>query len=143
MNVLSRLRLRWRDRRLERRLDRIWRRGQVDRVLAALRTRTGSTFLVSARTVATDPVCVAEIAWLDGFCVRVGLCHPGAVADLARLVDNGRVVTLGRAVHSGQVWSLDFELGDRSFPLLAGAVTIDPGGGGAVPPITPLVLQDA
>ena len=139
MNVASRLRL-W---RLDRRLDRIWRRGQVDRVLSALRTRTGSTFLVSARTVTTDPVCVAEIAWLDGFSVRLGLCHPGAVADLARLLDNGRVVTLSRAVYSGQMWSLDFALGDRSFPLLAGAVTIGPGGGGGVPPITPRVLQDA
>lgn len=138
MNVASRLRL-W---RLDRRLDRIWRRGQVDRVLSALRTRTGSTFLVSARTVATDPVCVAEIAWLGGFSVRVGLCHPGAVADLARLLDNGRVVTLSRAVYSGQMWSLDFALGDRSLPLLAGAVTIAPGGGG-VPSITPRVRQDA
>jgi hypothetical protein len=137
VNVVSRLRL-W---RLDRRLDRIWRRGQVDRVLSALRTRTGSTLLVSARTVATDPVCVAEIAWLDGFSVRLGLCHPGAVADLARLLDNGRVVTLSRAVYSGQMWSLDFALGDRCFPLLAGAVTIGPGGG--VPPITPRVRQDA
>ena len=139
MNVVSRLRL-W---RLDRRLDRIWRRGQVDRVLSALRTRTGSTFLVSARTVATDPVCVAEIAWLDGFSVRLGLCHPGAVADLALLLDSGRVVTLARAVYSGQTWSLDFALGDRSFPLLAGAVTIGPGGGGGVPPITPRALQGA
>ena len=136
--MVSRLRLR----RFDRRLDRLWRRGQVDRVLSALRSRTGPTILKSARTVATDPVCVAEIAWLDGFCVRVGLCHPGAVADLARLVADGRVVTLSRAVYSGQVWSLDFAHGDRSFPLLAGAVTIGPGGGG-VPPITPLVLQDA
>jgi hypothetical protein len=139
VNVVSRLRLRW----LDRRLDRSWRWGQIDRVLSALRTRTGSTLLVSARTVSTDPVCVAEIAWLDGFRVRVGLCHPGAVADLARLLDGGRVVTLSRAVYSGQVWSLDFALGDRSFALLAGAVTIGPGGGGEVPPITPLVLQDA
>jgi hypothetical protein len=138
VNVVSRLRL-W---RLDRRLDRIWRRGQVDRVLSALRTRTGSTFLVSARTVTTDPVCVAEIAWLDGFSVRLGLCHPGAVAGLARLLDNGRAVTLSRAVYSGRMWSLDFALGDRSFPLLAGAVTIGPGGGG-VPPITPRVRQDA
>jgi len=137
MTVASRLRL-W---RLERRLDRIWRRGQVDRVLSALRTRIGSTFLVSARTVATDPVCVAEIAWLDGFSVRIGLCHPGAVADLARLLDNGRIVTLSRAVHSGSVWSLDFALGDRFFPVLAGVVTFGTGGGGGVPPITPLVLQ--
>ena len=139
MNVASRLRL-W---RLDRRLDRIWRRGQVDRVLSALRTRTGSTFLVSARTVSTDPVCVAEIAWLDGFSVRLGLCHPGAVADLDRLLDNGRVVTLSRAVYSGQMWSLDFALGDQSFPLLAGAVTVGPGGGDGVPLITPLVPQDA
>ena len=145
MNVVSRLRL-W---RLDRRLDRTWRRGQVDRVLSALRTQTGSTFLVSARTVTTDPVCVAEIAWLDGFCVRLGLCHPGVVADLARLLDNGRVVTLSRAVYSGQMWSLDFALGDRSFPVLAGAVTIGPGGGGGggggggVSPISPRVLQDA
>jgi hypothetical protein len=139
VNVVSRLRL-W---RLDRRLDRVWRRGQVDRVLSALRTRTGSTFLVSVRTVATDPVCVGEIAWLDGFSVRLGLCHPGAVADLARLLDKGRVVTLSRAVYSGQMWSLDFALGDRSFPLLAGAVTIGPGGGGGVPPTTPRVLQDA
>ena len=137
MNVASRLRLR----RLERRLDRIWRRGQVDRVLSALRTRIGSTFLVSARTVATDPVCVAEIAWLDGFSVRIGLCHPGAVAGLARHLDNGRVVTLSRAIYSGQAWSLDFALDDRSFPLLAGAVTI--GSGGGVPPITPRALQGA
>jgi hypothetical protein len=136
--MVSRLRLR----RFDRRLDRLWRRGQVDRVLSALRSRTGPTSLTSARTVATDPVCVAEIAWLDGFCVRVGLCHPGAVADLAGLVADGRVVTLSRAVYSGQVWSLDFAHGDRSFPLLAGAVTIGPGGGG-VPPIRPLVLQDA
>ena len=136
--MVSRLRLR----RFDRRLDRLWRRGQVDRVLSALRSRTGPTSLTSARTVATDPVCVAEIAWPDGFCVRVGLCHPGAVADLARLVADGRVVTLSRAVYSGQVWSLDFEHGDRSFPLLAGAVTIGPDGGG-VSPITPPVLQDA
>ena len=139
MNVVRGLRLWWFDRRL----DRIWSRGQVDRVLCALRARTGSTFLMSARTVSTDPICVAEIAWLDGFSVRIGLCHPGAVADLALLLDNGRVVTLSRAVYSGQVWSLDFALGDRSFPLLAGAVTIGPGGGGGVPPITPLVLLDA
>ena len=138
MNVVSRLRLR----RFDRRLDRLWRRGQVDRVLSALRSRTGSPSLRSARTVSVDPVCVAEIAWPDGFCVRVGLCHPGAVADLARLVADGRVVTLRRAVYSGQVWSLDFAHGGRSFPLLAGAVTIGPDGGG-VPPITPPVLQDA
>ena len=138
MSVVSRLR-RW---RLDRRLDRIWRRGQVDRILSALRTRAGSPCLASARTVSTDPVCVAEIAWPDGFAVRLGPCHPGAVADLARLVDNGEVVTLSRAVYSGRMWSLDFALGDRSFPLLAGAVTIGPGGGG-VPPITPRVLQDA
>jgi hypothetical protein len=136
--MVSRLRLR----RFDRRLDRLWRRGQVDRVLSALRSRAGPTSLTSARTVATDPVCVAEIAWPDGFCVRVGLCHPGAVADLSRLVADGRVVTLSRAVYSGQVWSLDFEHGDRSFPLLAGAVTIGPDGGG-VSPITPPVLQDA
>jgi hypothetical protein len=139
VNVASRLRL-W---RLECRLDRIWRRGQVDRVLSALRTRTGSPFLMSARTVSTDPICVAEIGWPDGFSVRLGFCHPGAVADLARLLDDGRVVALSRAVYSGQVWSLDFALGDRSFPLLAGAVTIGPGGGGGVPPITPPVLLDA
>ncbi len=138
MNVVGRLRLR----RFDSRLDRLWRRGQVDRVLSALRSRTGSQSLRSARTVSVDPVCVAEIAWPDGFCVRVGLCHPGAVADLARLVADGRVVTLRRAVYSGQVWSLDFAHGGRSFPLLAGAVTIGPDGGG-VPPITPLVLQDA
>jgi hypothetical protein len=131
--------MRW----LDHRLNRIWRRGQVDRVLTALRSRVGSTFLASARTVSTDPVCVAEIAWLDGFRVRVGLCHPGTVAGLARLVDNGRVVTLDRAVRSGRVWSLDFALGDQSFPLLAGAVTIDPSGGGGVSPLTPRVLQDA
>ena len=138
MNVVSRLRL-W---RLDRRLDRIWRRGQVDRVLSALRTRIGSTFLASARTVATDPVCVAEIAWLDGFSVRLGLCHPGAVADLTLLLDNGRVVTLSRAVHSGSVWSLDFALGDRSFPLLAGVITLPPGGGDVVPLVTPPVPQN-
>ena len=138
MNVVSRLQLR----RLDRRLDRVWRQGQVDRVLSALRTRTGSAFLGSVRIAATDPVCVAELAWPDGFSARLGLCHPGAVADLARLVADGRVVTLRRAVYSGQVWSLDFAHGGRSFPLLAGAVTIGPDGGG-VPPITPLVLQDA
>ena len=58
--------------------------------------------------------------------MRLGLCHPGAVADLARLLADGRVVTLSRAVHSGPVWSLDFALGDRSFPLLAGAITLAP-----------------
>jgi hypothetical protein len=139
VNMVSRLRLR----RFDRRLDRLWRRGQVDLVLSALRSRTGSASLISARTVSTDPICVAEIGWPDGFAVRLGFCHPGAVADLALLLDNGRVVTLSRAVYSGQVWSLDFALGDRSFPLLAGAVTIGPGGGGGVPPITPLVLLDA
>ena len=139
MNVVRGLRLWWFDRRL----DRLWCRGQVDRVLSALRSRTGSTFLMSARTVSTDPCCVAEIAWPDGFCVRVGLCHPEAVADLTRLLRDGQVVTLSRAVYSGQVWSLDFAHGDRSFPLLAGAVTIEPGGGGGVSPIAPLVLQDA
>jgi hypothetical protein len=138
VNVLSRLRLRWFDRRL----DRLWRRGQVDVVLSALRSRTGSAPLMSARTVATDPICVAEIGWPDGFCVRLGFCHPGAVADLALLLNDGRVVALSRAVYSGQVWSLDFALGDRSFPLLAGAVTLGPRGGG-VRPITPLALLDA
>jgi hypothetical protein len=138
VNVVSRLRLR----RFDRRLDWLWRRGQVDRVLSALRSRTGSPSLRSAATVSTDPVCVAEIAWPDGFRVRVGLCHPGAVADLARLVADGRAVTLTRAVYSGQVWSLDFAHGGRSFPLLAGVVTIGPDGGG-VPPIRPLVRQDA
>jgi hypothetical protein len=139
VNAVSRLRLWW----LDRRLDRLWTRGQVDRVLAALRSRTGSTSLVSAR-YATDRICVAEIAWPDGFSVRLGFCHPGVVADLAGLLDDGRVVTLSRAVYSGQVWSLDFALdGDRPFPLLAGTVTIEPGGGGGVPPISPLVLLDA
>ena len=137
MNVVSRLQQWW----LDRRLDRIWRQGQVDRVLSALRTRTGSTFLVSARTVATDPVCVAEIAWLDGFSVRLGLCHPGAVADLAELLTNGRVITLSRAVRSGSIWSLDFAVGDRSFPLLAGAVTLGPGGGAAAPLAPPMAPQ--
>jgi hypothetical protein len=111
--------------------------------LSALRSRTGSASLISARTVATDPICVAEIGWPDGFSVRLGFCHPGAVADLARLLDDGRVVALTRAVYSGQVWSLDFALGDRSFPLLAGAATIGPRGDGGVPPITPLALLDA
>ena len=139
MNVVSRLRLR----RFDRRLDRLWRRGQVDRVLSALRSRTGSPFLRSARTVSVDPVCVAEIAWPDGFCVRVGLCHPGAVADLARLLDEGRLVTLSRVVYSGQVWSLDFALGDRRFPLLAGVIALAPGGGDGDPLVAPLVPQTA
>jgi hypothetical protein len=137
VNVVSRLQQWW----LDRRLDRIWRQGQVDRVLSALRAQTGSTFLASVKTVAIDPVCVAEIAWLEGFSVRLGLCHPGAVADLALLVDGGRVVTLSRAVYSGRVWSLDFALDDRSFPLLAGAASVGPLGG--VGPTTPLVMQDA
>ena len=137
--MVSRLRLR----RFDRRLDRLWRRGQVDRVLSALRSRAGPTSLTSARTVATDPVCVAEIAWPDGFCVRVGLCHPGAVADLARLLDEGRLVTLSRVVYSGQVWSLDFALGDRPFPLLAGVITLAPGGGDGDPLVAPLVPQTA
>ena len=138
MNVVSRLRLRWFDRRL----DRLWRRGQVDLVLSALRSRTGSASLMSARTVATDPICVAEIGWPDGFSVRLGFCHPGAVADLARLLDDGRVVALSRAVYSGQVWSLDFALGDRSFPLLAGVITLAPGGD-VDPLVTPLLPQIA
>ena len=133
--AVSRLRL-W---RLDRRLDRIWRRGQVACVLSALRARIESAPVVSARIVGTDPVCVAEIAWLDGFAVRVGLCHPGVVADLARLLGDGRAATLSRAVRSGQVWSLDFTLGHLSFPVLAGAVTLAPGGGGAVAPGGPLV----
>ena len=112
MNVVSRLQL-W---RLDRRLDRIWRRGQIEHVLSALRARVGASPLASVRTVAADPVCVAEIAWPDGFSARLGLCHPGAVADLARLLDDGRVVTLRRAVYSGQVWSLDFALGRRPSP---------------------------
>ena len=140
MNVVSRLQL-W---RLDRRLDRIWRRGQIDHVLSALRARVGASPLASVRTVAADPVCVAEIAWPDGFSARLGLCHPGAVADLARLLDDGRVVTLRRAVYSGQVWSLDFALGRRPFPLLAGAITLAPGGGGEADPlVTPLVPQTA
>ena len=138
MNVGRRLRLWWFDRRL----DRLWCRGQVDRVLSALRSRTGSTFLMSARTVSTDPCCVAEIAWPDGFAVRLGPCHPGAVADLARLLADGRAVTLSRAVRSGPVWSLDFALGRLSFPVLAGAIALAPGGGGAVSPLRPLVPQD-
>ena len=139
MNVVSRLRLWW----FGRRLDRIWRQGQVEHVLSAVRARAGTTPVASARIVATDPICVAEIAWLDGFAVRLGPCHRGAVAGLARLLGGGRAVTVSRAVRSGPVWSLDFSLGDRSFPLLAGAVTIGPGGGGGVPPITPPVLLDA
>jgi hypothetical protein len=137
--MVSRLRLR----RFDRRLDRLWRRGQVDRVLSALRSRTGPASLTSARTVSTDPVCVAEIAWPDGFCVRVGLCHPGAVADLGRLVADGRVVTLRRAVYSGQMWSLDFAHGGRSFPLLAGVITLPPGGGDVAPLAPPPVPQNA
>ena len=139
MNVVSRLRLWW----FGRRLDRIWRQGQVEHVLSAVRARAGTTPVASARIVATDPICVAEIAWLDGFAVRLGPCHRGAVAGLARLLGGGRAVTVSRAVRSGPVWSLDFSLGDRSFPLLAGAATIGPRGDGGVPPITPLVLLDA
>jgi hypothetical protein len=129
--------------RLDRRLDRIWRQGQVEQVLSALRARARMTPLASARIVATDPVCVAEIAWLDGFAVRLGPCHPGAVAGLARLLGDGRVVAVTRAVRSGPVWSLDFTLGDRSFPLLAGAITLAPGGGDVSPPVTPPVPQIA
>jgi hypothetical protein len=139
-SAVSRLRLCW----LDRRLDRIWRRGQTARVLSALRARTESTPVTSARIVGTDPVCVAEIAWPDGFAVRLGPCHPGAVADLARLLADGRAVTLSRATRSGPVWSLDFALGHVSFPVLAGAIALAPGGGGgAVAPLKPLVPQDA
>jgi hypothetical protein len=137
-SAVSRLRLYW----LDRRLDRIWRRGRIDRVLSALRARTESTPVVSARIVGTDPVCVAEIAWPDGFAVRLGPCHPGAVADLARLLADGRAVTLSRAVRSGPVWSLDFALGRLSFPVLAGAIALAPGGGGAVAPLRPLMPLD-
>lgn len=136
---MSRLRLWW----LERRLDRDWRRRQADCVLAALRARTGSTLLVSARAAATDPVCVAEIVWLDGFSVRLVACHPGAVNDLARFLSDGRAVTLVRAIRSGPLWSLDWALGDTSFPLLARAITLAPRRGDALPSITPLVWQDA
>jgi hypothetical protein len=139
VNVVSRLQLR----RLDRRLDRVWRQGQIDRVLSALRTRTGSAFLGSVRIASTDPVCVAEIAWPDGFSARLGLCHPGAVADLARLLAEGRLVTLSRVVYSGQVWSLDFALGDRPFPLLAGVIALAPGGGEGGPLVAPLVPQTA
>jgi hypothetical protein len=139
VNVVSTLQLR----RLDRRLDRVWRQGQVDRVLSALRTRTGSAFLGSVRVDATDPVCVAEIAWPDGFSARLGLCHPGAVADLARLLHEGRLVTFSRVVYSGQVWSLDFALGDRPFPLLAGVITLAPGGGDGDPLVAPLVPRTA
>jgi hypothetical protein len=137
-SAVSRLRLWW----LDRRLDRIWRRGQTDRVLSALRARTESTPVVSARIVGTNPVCVAEIAWPGGFAVRLGPCHPGTVADLGRLLGGGRAVTLTRAARSGPVWSLDFALGHLSFPVLAGAITLAPGGGGAVAPLRPLVPQD-
>ncbi len=116
MKVASRLRLR----RLDRRLDRIWRQGAGGpRPVRAANADRLDIPRVGA-DAATDPVCVAEIAWLDGFSARLGLCHPGAVADLARLLDDGRVVTLSRAVYSGQAWSLDFALGNRPFPLLAG-----------------------
>jgi hypothetical protein len=134
-SAVIRLRL-W---RLDRRLDRIWRRGQVACVLAALHARIESAPVVSARIVGTDPVCVAEIAWPGRFAVRLGPCHPGAVAGLARLLGDGRAVTLNRAVRSGPVWSLDFALGRLSFPVLAGAITLAPGGGGAVAPGRPLV----
>ena len=138
-SALDKLRL-W---RLDRRLDRIWRRGQADRVLSALQARTGSTPVVSARIVGTDPVCVAEIGWPDRFAVRLGPCHPGAVADLARLLGDGRVVSLSRAVRSGPVWSLDFAFGHQPFPVLAGTITLAPGSGGVVAPGRPLVPQDA
>jgi hypothetical protein len=128
-SAVSGVRLWW----LDRRLDRIWPRGQTDRVLSALQARTKSTPVGSARIVGTDPVCVAEIAWPDGFAVRLGPCHPGAVAGLARQLADGRAVTLSRAVRSGPVWSLDFALGHRSFPVLAGAITLAPGGGVAAP----------
>jgi hypothetical protein len=139
MTGSARLRLWW----LDRRLDRIWRRGQADLVLSALRARTDSTLLASAATVGTYPVCVAEIAWLDGFAVRLGPCHPGTVADLAQFLADRRAVTLSRAARSGAVWSLDFALGDLSFPVLAGAITLAPGSGGVIPPVTPRVPQDA
>jgi hypothetical protein len=136
---VGRLRLWWFDRRL----DRIWRQGQVEHVLSAVRARAGTTPVASARIVATDPICVAEIAWLDGFAVRLGPCHRGAVAGLARLLGGGRAVTVSRAVRSGPVWSLDFSLGDRSFPLLAGAITLAPGGGDVDPLVAPLAPQTA
>ena len=136
---VGRLRLWWFDRQL----DRIWRQGQVEQVLSALRARTGTTPLASARIVATDPVCVAEIAWRDGFAVRLGPCHPGAIAGLARLLGDGRPVTVSRAVRPGPVWSLDFSVGDRSFPLLAGAIALAPDGGQVDPLVTPLVPQTA
>ena len=123
--------------RLDRRLDRIWRRGQAELVLSALHARTGSIPVASAQIVGEHPVCVAEIAWPDGFAVRLGPCHPGAVADLAGLMAGGRAVTLSRAARSGPVWSLDFARGSRSFPVLAGAVTLAPGRGGVVPPAAP------
>jgi hypothetical protein len=121
--------------RLDRRLDRIWRRGQVECVLSALHARTGPIPVASASMIGAYPVCVAEIAWPDGFAVRLGPCHPGAVADLAGLLAGGRAVTLSRAAHSGPVWSLDFALGSLSLPFLAGAVTLAPGRGGAVAPV--------
>jgi hypothetical protein len=136
---VGRLRLWW----FGRRLDRIWRQGQVEHVLSAVRARAGTTPVASARIVATDPICVAEIAWLDGFAVRLGPCHRGAVAGLARLLGGGRAVTVSRAVRSGPVWSLDFSLGDRSFPLLAGAITLAPGGGDVDPLVAPLAPQTA
>jgi hypothetical protein len=129
--------------RFDRRLDRIWRRGQVEQVLSAVRARAGTTPVASARIVAADPVCMAEITWLDGFAVRLRSCHPGAVAGLARLLDDGRAVTVSRAVRSGPVWSLDFSLGDRSFPLLAGVITLAPGGGDGDRLVAPLVPQTA
>jgi len=136
---VRRLRRSW----LERCLDRDWRRRQADCVLAALRTRTGSTPLVSARAAATDPVCVAEIVWLDGFSARLVACHPGAVNDLARFLSDGRAVTLVRAIRSGPLWSLDWALGDTSFPLLARAITLATTDGDALPSVTPLAWQDA
>ena len=56
---------------------------------------------------------------------------------------SGRLVTLSRVVYSGQVWSLDFALGDRPFPLLAGVITLAPGGGDGDPRVAPLVPQTA
>jgi hypothetical protein len=132
-STVSRLGLWW----LDRRLDRIWRRGQAELVLSALHARTESTPVASARIIGTAPVCVAEIAWPDGFAVRLGPCHPGAVAGLARLLADGRAVTLSRAARSGPVWSLDFACGSRPFPVLAGTVTLAPGRGGVVPPAAP------
>jgi hypothetical protein len=112
--AVARLRLR----RLDRRLDRSWRRAVADGdavLLAALRRQTGKAVIaVTAIAVpawragpGTDNVA-AELTVGPGARIRLGPCHGPSVVALAEAVGTGHPVVLARVRRCNRLWVLDF-----------------------------------